>query len=163
MQAEVRIGDTTTDQIDVQNGLRQGCVLAPTLFNLYFNAVVKDWQCRCTGAGVCYKFRCGRRLVGDRTAKARLSDGIVTESQFADDAALYTTSREDFEIMTRSFIETAQDWGLTVSLEKIKGMVFGNDLFHDERATESVQVARGHIAMQGRLQWSVASYILEAA
>ena len=109
MQAEVRIGDTTTDQIDVQNGLRQGCVLAPTLFNLYFNAVVKDWRCRCPEAGVCYKFRCGRRLVGDRTAKAQLSDGIVTESQFADDEALYTTSREDFEIMTRSFIETAQD------------------------------------------------------
>ena len=31
MQAEVRVGDITTDSIEVNNGLRQGCTLAPSL------------------------------------------------------------------------------------------------------------------------------------
>ena len=37
-------------------------------------------------------YKHGRKLVGDRTAKARLSEVKVTEMQFADDAALYTPS-----------------------------------------------------------------------
>ena len=34
MTAVVRVGDSLTDDIEVTNGLRQGCTLAPTLFNL---------------------------------------------------------------------------------------------------------------------------------
>ena len=33
MCAEVRVGSTTTEEFEVRNGLRQGCTLAPTLFN----------------------------------------------------------------------------------------------------------------------------------
>ena len=40
MQAEVRVGDAATEEILVNNGLRQGCTLAPSLFNIYFSAVV---------------------------------------------------------------------------------------------------------------------------
>ena len=42
MHAEVRVGSTVTDRFEVQNGLRQGCTLAPTLFNIYFSAIVAD-------------------------------------------------------------------------------------------------------------------------
>ena len=35
MQVEVRVGDTTTERITVQNGLRQGRTLASSLFNIY--------------------------------------------------------------------------------------------------------------------------------
>jgi len=44
------------------------------------------------GAGVIVLFKHGRRLVGDRTAKSSLERVKVTESQFADDLALYATS-----------------------------------------------------------------------
>lgn len=87
MQAEVRVGTAITDRIDICNGLQQGCVLAPTLFNLYFNAVVQDWKSHCHQEGVCVRYKIGRWLVGDRTSKSRLSSLQVTESQFADDVA----------------------------------------------------------------------------
>ena len=74
MQAEVRIGDATTEKIVVNNGLRQGCTLAPSLFNIYFGAVVGHWRARCPEAGVMVKYRHGRKLVGDRTAKSRLNE-----------------------------------------------------------------------------------------
>eukprot|EP00117_Sycon_ciliatum_P023228 scpid30807/ scgid4805/ Transposon TX1 uncharacterized 149 kDa protein; ORF 2 len=125
MIAKVRVNGKLSDNISVTNGLRQGCTLAPTLFNLYFSVVVADWRARCPDAGVDLLFRNGRKLVGDRTAKSRLSATRVTESQFADDAALYATTRERFECMTSEFILCAQRWGLTVSIRKTKGMAVG--------------------------------------
>ena len=37
MQAEVLVDGQSSSQFVVHNGTRQGCVIAPTLFNLYFN------------------------------------------------------------------------------------------------------------------------------
>ena len=43
------------------------------------------------------RFKHGRKLVGDRTAKSSLNVVKATESQFADDTATYATSHETFE------------------------------------------------------------------
>ena len=128
MSATVRVGDSTTEWIEVTNGLRQGCTLAPTLFNLYFSAVVDCWRARCPQVGVTVKYRIGRKLVGDRTMKARLQEVRVTESQFADDVAVYATTREELEHAAEEFVKTAADWGLTVSLEKTKLITMGKQL-----------------------------------
>ena len=126
MKASVRVGGKLSKEIIVNNGLRHGCTLAPMLFNLYFSAVVGCWCSRCATAGVPVKYKIGRRLVGDRTAKSRLSLLRVTESQFADDAALYSPSRTAFEESTSSLIACASEWGLTVSVAKTKGMIVGD-------------------------------------
>ena len=34
MEASIRVDEELLDRIEVTNGLRQGCTLAPTLFNL---------------------------------------------------------------------------------------------------------------------------------
>ena len=73
-------------------------------------------------------FRNGRKLVGDRTAKSRLSMIRVIESQFADDVALYTGSRDCLESVAKTFAEGTREWGLTVSIEKTKGMAVGEGL-----------------------------------
>ena len=143
MRAEVRVGSTTTEEFEVRNSLRQGCTLAPTLFTIYISAVVANWQIESPEAGVPVLYKHGRKLVGDRTAKARLSQVKVTETQFADDAALYTTSRHSFETSTASFVKVASEWGLTVSTEKTNGVVVGEGL--DEHNTSSLQVEGGSL------------------
>ena len=55
--------------------------------------------------------------------KSRLSHCSVTESQFADDAAIYTQSVEDMGAAGSSFVVTASRLGLTVSFTKTKAMV----------------------------------------
>ena len=44
---------------------------------------------KCSAGGVEFRYKHGRKLIGDRTAKSQLLLAIITESQFADDAALY--------------------------------------------------------------------------
>ena len=51
---------------------------------------------------------------------------MVTESQFADDAAVYATSRDAFRRSAETLVDVANDWGLTVSMEKTKGMAIGH-------------------------------------
>ena len=141
MHAEVRLGSTTADRFEVRNGLRQGCTLAPTLFNIYFSAMVANWRDECVGAGVSVLYKHGKKLVGDRTAKSRLNEVRVTESQFADDAALYTTSRDSFEYAAAEFVKVASEWRLTVSTGKTKGMVIGNNV--DDSDVRPVPVEGG--------------------
>ena len=50
-------------------------------------------------------FHHGRKLVGVRTVKARLNILKVTESQFADDVALYTGPQGCLESIAMKFLE----------------------------------------------------------
>ena len=43
MQARVRVDGELLKEIEVINGLRQGCTMAPTLFNLFACAVAERW------------------------------------------------------------------------------------------------------------------------
>ena len=47
-------------------------------------------------------------MVGDHTAKSCLELSCITESKFADDAALYASMREGFEKVTSSFVHVAR-------------------------------------------------------
>ena len=125
MLASVRVRGGVSESFVVSNGLRQGCALAPMLFNLYFAAVVRHWQSVSSVPGFPLRYRIGRRLVGDRTAKSRLDTAAVTESQYADDAAMYTTSRSFLETMAEEFSNCVSAWGLTINIQKTKAMAVG--------------------------------------
>ena len=80
------------------------------------------WRAHCPEAGATVKYRMGRKLVGDRTDKARFEEVVITESKFADDAALFVVTRQAVERVAGSFVAIAAGWDLTVSFEKTKMM-----------------------------------------
>ena len=57
---------------------------------------------------VLYKY--GRKLVGDHTVKSRLLRVCISESQFADDLALYAVDRAIFESAGRKFVQVGSQW-----------------------------------------------------
>ena len=73
MHADVKIGDVTMDEVEVCDGLRQGYILTPSLFNIYFNKIVGSWRERCSNAGPVELYNFRRKLVGDRKAKNHLN------------------------------------------------------------------------------------------
>ncbi len=63
MVAEVMVNGATTPQIQVNSGLRQGCTIAPTLLNLYFNLAVEQRRVKCRSEGVEVLYKCSGKLV----------------------------------------------------------------------------------------------------
>ena len=123
MKAEVTVDGSVIPEIEVQNGLRKGCTIAPTLFNFFFNLVVRSWHKHGQPFGVDGLYKQGGRLVGERTR--RPSVFMVTELLFADDAAAVGTTRESVERAARVLDEVTSEWGLRMSMPKTKIMVGG--------------------------------------
>ena len=66
----------------------------------------------------------------------------ITESHFADNLALYTSTREKLELVTAGFVSR---WGLTVIVSKTKGMASGDGL-------SAADIAHYRLIV-GRLRW----------
>ena len=142
MKAEVALsGGETTPEIEVNNGLRQGCTIAPTLFNLYFNMVIICWRERCQPFGVDILYKCGGKLIGERTRSP--SSLTVTELLFADDAAAVGTTRESMERAAQALEQVTSEWGLSVSIAKTKLLVAGVDC--EESDLQPINIRGGTI------------------
>ena len=102
-RAAVTVKGRYSESFAVRNGVWQGCTIVPVLFNLYLCAVVDDWRKQCPQTGVTFCYCHERKLVGNRAPKSRLLRSFVTESKFADDAALFASSREGFETVAIAF------------------------------------------------------------
>ena len=119
-EVRVRFSGEFTDGINVTDGLRQGCTLVPTLFNLHVSAVEAHWRNQSSTPHVAFHYCVRRKVVGDRPAKSCLAAAFMSGSRFADVASLYTTLLSSLEPMTREFISCASQCGRTVSIRKIK-------------------------------------------
>jgi len=70
MQARVQENGDTSDPFQVRNGVKQGCVLAPTLFSILFAAMLLDAFHECN-RGVYIRFRTDEKLFNLQRLKAK--------------------------------------------------------------------------------------------
>ena len=118
--AAVRAYGKTSDEFAVTSGVRQGCVLAPTLFNLFFDAVIHmaiDDHLE-EGRGVRIVFNPDAKLVGDR--RKMTLETLVTDLEYADDMVPLSNSWSDLEVMIKSLHQQCTAMGLTISCRKTK-------------------------------------------
>ena len=71
-EATVRTGHGTTDWFQIGQGVHQGCILSPCLFNLYAEYIVKNTGLNEAQAGIKIAKRCinNLRYADDTTLKA---------------------------------------------------------------------------------------------
>ena len=105
-ESAVKCGGGISSFFPVNSGVRQGCVLAPTLFN-----TCMDWILG--------------RAVSQSQCGATLGDTKVTDLDFADDVAILAESLETLVSALDAFCNEAKPLGLKVSWTKTKVQDFG--------------------------------------
>jgi hypothetical protein len=121
MKATVREGSNKSPPFDVTTGTKQGCVIAPTLFSIYFSMMLhvafKDAM-----DGVEIKSRLDRGLGSITTkhfnAETKVTYSTIRDLLFADDCALAADSQENLQRLCDSFSSAARRFGLTISIKK---------------------------------------------
>ncbi|BHF85243.1 hypothetical protein SprV_1002840600 [Sparganum proliferum] len=95
MMARVTDNGAVSEAFAVTNGVKQGWVLAPTLFSLMFSAMLMDAY-RDERPGIRIAYRTDGHLLNQRRMyfKSRLSTTTVYELLFAEDSTLNTTSED---------------------------------------------------------------------
>ena len=101
----VKIGDQRTEFFTPKRGVRQGCSLSPTLFNIYINELAVQLE-QSAAPGL---------LLHDTEVKFLL---------YADDLVLLSPTEKGLQQNLALVEDFCQNWALTVNLKKTKIMIF---------------------------------------
>jgi len=110
-KSTVLIGDKYSPWFKSNVGVRQGCVLSPTLFNIFLEQIMMDTldSFDTFNSGV---------TIGGQT---------LTNLRFADDIDLICSNEEDLRQLTLLLDVTARKYGMEVSAEKSKILIIGKE------------------------------------
>ena len=121
MRAKVRVASLESDPFAVAGGVKQGCVLAPVLFNIYIQCVTFLLHQRLdAGAGAHISFRTDRNLFDLKKLKARTKrkNTRVLELQYADDCTLIAHTPADLQSALTAASAIYESFGLKVNTDK---------------------------------------------
>ena len=97
----VRNGGEVSDTFAITNGVKQGCVLAPTLFSIFLSAMLEE-AFKDMGDGIYIQIRQNADLftVAHFRAKTKTTNILMI---FADDSALIAHSAEEIQRIVDAF------------------------------------------------------------
>ena len=110
-----------SEPFSIENGLRQGCVLAPTLFLLFVEAVIREMGSNMKPKAVVeLKVREDGDFFDTKRFRASTLCKTVRISHlvYVDDAVLVPKSRLELQHLVDAFEESATAFGLWISVQK---------------------------------------------
>ena len=115
----VAIGGSTTDPFEINHVLKQGCVLAPTLFTLFPAALLSTLSAHLS-AGVFIRTRSDGKLyqLARLKASTKTRKLCVRELLFTDDAAIVVYTLEDTREICKQFKQATSLFGRTINTKK---------------------------------------------
>ena len=114
MQAQVMIDGETTDAFPVAHGVKQGCIIAPTMFTLFLAAVLEVSNSDTT-KGVYITTRSEGRLfnVSHLKVKTKVRQLFVRGLLYADDTGFVSHSEVDLQTILDGFATAFASFGLS--------------------------------------------------
>ena len=103
----------------VSNGVKQGCVLAPTLFFIFFSIMLLEAK-EDLPDGIYIRLQTDGSLFNLRRLLARTKtiEELLTELLFADDCTHLAHTEETLQHIVNRFSDAAKNFGLTISRKK---------------------------------------------
>lgn len=138
MQSCVAVNADQSEFFPVTCGVKQGCVLAPTLFALYFAVMVQE-VLQTTPEGIRIRFRNVGNLFNLARLKARtkVSYALITEIVYADDLCFVTDSPEGLQRLMANLHKSCRNFGLKINVKKTEVMSL------DVRGQETLTIKLG--------------------
>ena len=106
-EATVRTGHGTTDRFQVGQGVRQGCILSPCLFNFYAEYTMRNTGLEETQAGI------------------KIAGRNINNLRYADDTTLMAESQEELKSLLMKVKEESEKVCLKLNIQKTKIMASG--------------------------------------
>ena len=119
MKASVFYDGSLSNSFPIKSGVKQGCVLAPTLFGIFFSMLLQH-AFSSSNDGIFLRTRSDGKLfnLARLRAKTLTRRVLIRELLFADDAALASHTEEGLQRLVDAFAEACKEFGLTISLKK---------------------------------------------
>ena len=118
MQAGVQNDGEYSEPFPVTNGVKQGCVMAPTLFSMMFSAMLTDAFQDVDAGFTRYRFD-GKLLNLTRLqAKSKVQTDVVDKLLYADDLAENAKSEEKIQGTVDRMSKACDNFQLTISTKK---------------------------------------------
>uniref|UniRef100_A0A803TRR0 ribonuclease H n=1 Tax=Anolis carolinensis TaxID=28377 RepID=A0A803TRR0_ANOCA len=110
-----------SDSFKVESGVKQGCVIAPTLFSIFITMILHLVDGKLpTGVEIIY-WTDGKLFNLSRLkAKTKVTTTSVIELQYADDNVVCAHSEEGLQATLNTFAEAYEKLGLSLNIEKTK-------------------------------------------
>ena len=119
-QATVRAYGQKSDTFQVTNGVRQGCVLAPALFNIFLNHIINTALAH-SPDGIRIRYTKGGHItVSNRLYRGQEFDLLIRDLLYADDMAILCDTARGLTRLVKALDKETQAWGLCISQEKTK-------------------------------------------
>jgi len=117
----VRAFDGTSEPFQIHTGFKQGCVLAPTLFNIFIDTIARQILRIIEGHS-------GIKLIYKIDGQLRISKNpdlsmIIWILMYADDIALFSDNAESLEVAAQEVHQKMKQWGMPLGVKKCKVLV----------------------------------------
>ena len=118
MEARVSLNSELSEPFAVANGVKQGCVLAPTLFSIFLTATLTHAFNGCEKR-VLLQSRPNADLfnVNQFKSVSKTNKVLVREMMFADDTAFVAHSFEDAQEIVTRFSNSAKLFGMKINIK----------------------------------------------
>ncbi|KAI8516417.1 hypothetical protein Bbelb_049980 [Branchiostoma belcheri] len=124
MRATVAVDGEVSDFFQVLHGVKQGCILAPTLFALFLAAVIEEMSDDLL-EGIYIRTRSDGGLFNLARLKSQrhVLMKCIRELLYADDSALVAHTLDSIQRLLEKFAEAARAYGMTINIKKTEGEV----------------------------------------